>query len=87
MFKATCRIYGAFFFRQPQYFVRHPEAIKLITVKAFDHFEDHRGFGGAADHDKIWSNSMFMMRGQRWRDMRATMSPAFTGSKMRRVCA
>lgn len=27
--------------------------------------------------------SLFMMRDQKWRDMRATLSPAFTGSKMR----
>lgn len=26
-----------------------------------------------------------MLRGQRWRDMRATLSPAFTGSKMKQM--
>lgn len=26
-----------------------------------------------------------MLRGQRWRDMRTTLSPAFTGSKMRQM--
>lgn len=31
----------------------------------------------------MFGNSLFLMRGERWRDMRATLSPAFTGSKMR----
>lgn len=54
-------------------------------MKAFDHFPDHRGFGEDADYDKFWSNSLFMMRGEKWRHMRATLSPAFTGSKMRHM--
>jgi cytochrome P450 family 9 len=33
--------------------------------------------------DRLFSRSLFIMRDQRWRDMRATLSPAFTGSKMR----
>lgn len=30
-------------------------------------------------------NSLFMLKGEKWRDMRATLSPAFTGSKMRQM--
>lgn len=35
------------------------------------------------DSDDLFANSLFLMRGQRWREMRATLSPSFTGSKMR----
>lgn len=73
-----------FDFRTPQYVVRSPEIIKQIAVKDFDYFEDHRTF---ADEklDKLWGNSLFLMKGKKWRQMRATLSPAFTGSKMRKT--
>lgn len=71
-----------FDFRMPQYVVRDPEVMKQITMKDFDHFEDHRGFFDASC-DKLWGNTLFFMTGEKWRNMRATLSPAFTGSKMR----
>ncbi|XP_031624487.1 uncharacterized protein LOC116341517 [Contarinia nasturtii] len=77
-------IYGMFDFRMPQFVVRNPEIIKQIGVKDFEFFEDHRSF---ADEkvDAMWGNSLFLMRGEKWRQMRATLSPAFTGSKMRQM--
>lgn len=71
-----------FNFRQPQFVVRDPDVIKKIGVKDFDHFTDHVSFadGGL---DTLWSNTLFLMKGDKWRHMRATLSPAFTGSKMR----
>lgn len=77
------RIYGIFDFRVPQFMIRDPDVIKKIAVKDFDHFEDHRSFTDPTD--KLWGNSLFFMQGQKWRDMRATLSPAFTGSKMRQM--
>lgn len=35
--------------------------------------------------EPLFGKSLFMLTGQRWRDMRATLSPAFTGSKMRQM--
>lgn len=35
--------------------------------------------------DNLLSNSLFFMKGEKWRDMRATLSPSFTGSKMRQM--
>lgn len=62
--------------------VRDPEIIKKISIKDFDHFEDHQLFSDASG---LWSNSLLFMRGQKWRQMRATLSPAFTGHKMRQM--
>lgn len=70
-----------FDFRVPQYIIRSPEIIKQIGVKDFDYFEDHRAFTDEKT-DKLWGNSLFLMKGEKWRQMRATLSPAFTGSKM-----
>lgn len=73
-----------FVFRDPYVVVRDPELIKRFTVKDFDYFEDHRALVDA-DADELFGNSLFMMKGQKWRDMRATLSPAFTGSRMREM--
>lgn len=73
-----------FDFRIPLYIARDPDVIRQLTVKDFDYFEDHRSFV-ESDSDKLFGNSLFMLRGNRWRDMRATLSPAFTGSKMRQM--
>lgn len=78
------KMYGLFDFRRPQLVVRDPDLLKQLTVKDFDHFEDHRPFFDLS-RDDLFGNSLFMMKGQRWRDMRATLSPAFTGSKMRQM--
>lgn len=73
-----------FEFRKPFFFIRDPEVIKQLTVKDFDHFEDHLLFlNDEVDH--LFGNGLIMLRGQKWRDMRATLSPAFTGSKMRQM--
>ncbi|GBP77548.1 Probable cytochrome P450 9f2 [Eumeta japonica] len=63
--------------------IRDPELIKQITVKDFDNFVDHRNF--FHDADPLFASSLLMMKGDKWRHMRATMSPAFTGSKMKQM--
>lgn len=70
--------------RTPLYILRDPEVIKRMAIKDFDHFEDHRSL--IDDQvDELFGNSLFMLTGEKWRDMRATLSPAFTGSKMRQM--
>lgn len=76
------RIIGLFDFRSPLFLIRDPEMIKQIAVKDFDNFVDHRMFLDE-NSTNIFSKSLIMLRGEPWRHMRATLSPAFTGSKMR----
>lgn len=66
----------------PVYIIRDPELIKQITIKDFEHFVNHRSSVGESS-DSLLSRSLFLMRDKRWREMRSTLSPAFTGSKMR----
>uniref|UniRef100_A0A182LYC0 Uncharacterized protein n=1 Tax=Anopheles culicifacies TaxID=139723 RepID=A0A182LYC0_9DIPT len=88
----NARIHGMFNMRQPAYVVRDPELVKQITVKDFDYFVDHMTTGleqteqNNSNH-MLLGNSLVSLRGQKWRDMRATLSPAFTGSKMRLMFA
>ncbi|XP_026324726.1 probable cytochrome P450 9f2 isoform X2 [Hyposmocoma kahamanoa] len=69
---------------QPIILVRDPDLIKTITVKDFDHFMDHKQFF-PSDIDPLFGGSILMMQGEKWRDMRMTLSPAFTGAKMRHM--
>lgn len=78
------KIFGMFEFHRPIYVIRDIELIKQVTVKEFDHFVNHR-MTIDENVDRLFGRSLFIMRDQKWRDMRATLSPAFTGSKMRQM--
>ncbi|XP_044258700.1 cytochrome P450 9e2-like [Tribolium madens] len=76
------RFVGIFQFNTPILLVRDPELIKLITIKNFENFVDHFGFSNEKV-DLLWSKNLFASKGERWRDLRQTLSPVFTSSKMR----
>lgn len=85
------KICGFYDLMKPIVMMRDPEVIKKIAVKDFDYFMDHTPTmtnsspEGEVGGDSLFGNSLFALRGQKWRDMRATLSPAFTGSKMRHM--
>lgn len=54
-------------------------------IKDFDHFINRHSFHSEGTNDDLFSNSLFTMENERWRDMRNTLSPAFTGSKLRQM--
>lgn len=64
--------------------IRDPELIKEFTVKQFDHLSDHKLFMDP-ENDTLLGNSVAMMKGEKWRDMRSTLSPIFTSSKMKQM--
>uniref|UniRef100_A0A1L8E476 Putative cytochrome n=1 Tax=Nyssomyia neivai TaxID=330878 RepID=A0A1L8E476_9DIPT len=79
------KIIGHFDFRKPIIVILDPEIAKQVSVKDFENFVDHQEiFNEETDPD--FGNSLFALKGQKWKDMRATLSPAFTGSKMRLMC-
>ncbi|XP_055619255.1 probable cytochrome P450 9f2 [Toxorhynchites rutilus septentrionalis] len=86
-----CKIMGFYNFTDPIYLLRDPQVIKKIAMKDFDFFMDHSTMTGDSltedevDGESLFENMLFLLRGQKWRDMRATLSPAFTGSKMRHM--
>uniref|UniRef100_A0A8D8C5B5 Probable cytochrome P450 9f2 n=2 Tax=Culex pipiens TaxID=7175 RepID=A0A8D8C5B5_CULPI len=84
------KVTGFYDLTTPIFMLRNPDVIKKIGVKDFDYFTDHTPtMAGASEKevngDQLFANSLFALRGQKWRDMRATLSPAFTGSKMRHM--
>ncbi|XP_058829926.1 cytochrome P450 9e2-like [Topomyia yanbarensis] len=82
------KVFGLFDANAPLYVIRDPEMIKKIGIKDFDHFMNHRPIWGQAEGDHpnlLFAKSLFVLNDQKWRDMRVTLSPAFTGSKMRQM--
>lgn len=64
--------------------IRDPAMIKQLAIKDFDNFVDHRMMIDDKN-ENMFSKSLIMLRGDTWRHMRATLSPSFTGSKMRQM--
>uniref|UniRef100_A0A182PZA2 Uncharacterized protein n=1 Tax=Anopheles epiroticus TaxID=199890 RepID=A0A182PZA2_9DIPT len=85
----NAKVIGAYDLLTPNLLLRDPDCVKQIGVKDFDYFTDHTPFlpneSDTINSENMFLNSLFMLRGQKWRDMRATLSPAFTGSKMRQM--
>ncbi|XP_018302071.1 cytochrome P450 9e2-like [Mycetomoellerius zeteki] len=73
---------GYFDGMNPIVMIRDPDLIKAIGVKNFETFPDHRAFVDEAN-DPLFGKNLFSLRGERWRDVRTLLSPAFTSSKMK----
>ncbi|XP_063618744.1 uncharacterized protein LOC134791626 [Cydia splendana] len=78
------RFVGNFEFLKPVVLIRDIELIKKVTVKDFEYFLDHRSFV-SEDVDPFFGRNLFSLKGQEWKDMRSTLSPAFTSSKMKHM--
>ncbi|XP_052864367.1 probable cytochrome P450 9f2 [Anopheles cruzii] len=78
------RFFGYYDFLSPIYVIRDLELVKQICIKDFDHFLNHR-IELDENHDPLFGRALFAMRDTRWRNMRAVLSPAFTGAKMRQM--
>ncbi|XP_071633835.1 cytochrome P450 9e2-like [Temnothorax longispinosus] len=73
---------GGVDFFTPAIFLRDPELIRDIMVKDFEHFPDHRIFVDESV-EPLFGKNVFSLRGDRWKEMRTTLSPSFTASKMK----
>lgn len=75
------RYFGGFLFTNTGLIIRDVELVKKITIEHFDHFQDHNTSFFPKDDD-IFSKNLFSMKGSAWREMRATLNPAFSSGKM-----
>ncbi|CAD7083929.1 unnamed protein product [Hermetia illucens] len=78
------KYFGRFNLRMPFLTITDLELIKQIGVKDFLHFSNHTPFIDA-DDEPLFGRSLLMLKDQEWKDMRATLSPAFTGNKLRQM--
>jgi cytochrome P450 family 6 len=72
---------GTYVFTRPTLIVRGPEMIKSILVKDFVHFHDH-GASFDEETDPL-SAHLFMLTGQKWKNLRNKLTPTFTAGKMK----
>ncbi|XP_011704428.1 PREDICTED: probable cytochrome P450 6a14 isoform X1 [Wasmannia auropunctata] len=74
---------GIFTWRTPILIVKDPELIKNIFIKDFPTFADR----GITTHEKAepLSQNLFNLNPQRWRPLRAKMSPIFTSRKLKEM--
>nr|ARI68319.1 CYP9A113 [Mythimna separata] len=75
------RFVGMYQFVSESFLLRDVDLIKKVGVKDFEHFLDHRPIFSTTD--TFFSRILFSLQGQEWKDMRSSLSPAFTSSKMR----
>ncbi|XP_045497418.1 cytochrome P450 9e2-like [Colias croceus] len=76
------RFVGRYEFLNPVVEIKDLELIKKITIKDFEYFLDHRGFTDEKV-EPLFARNLFTLKGEEWKDMRSTLSPAFTSSKIK----
>lgn len=76
-------IIGIFQLTEPSYLICDPDLVKRITVQDFDHFPHRKALLPETKQNSLLGRGIFLSRGQKWREMRNILSPAFTGNKMR----
>lgn len=79
--KTTEPFIGMFGVTRPTLMVRDPELLRLIFIKDFSHFMD-RGVYIDEKHDPL-SGHLFSLSGEKWRNLRTKLTPAFTSGKLK----
>lgn len=75
------RIHGLYFSYRPTLIVNDPEIVQEVMVKDFSSFHD-RGLFVDPKVDPL-GDHLFLLGGQRWRDLRVKLSPTFTSGKLK----
>nr|CAD7258503.1 unnamed protein product [Timema shepardi] len=77
-----CNIGGMFEFIHPRYLVLDPALIRTMFVKDADFFTDHEH--PFTEHSEpVFGKSVFSLEGDKWKNMRHILSPAYTSSKLK----
>lgn len=79
---SDARYFGMMNLFTPAIMIRDPELIKEVMVKKFHHFPDHQSFVDDKT-DPVFGKNIVSLKGERWREMRNTLSPSFTALKMK----
>jgi cytochrome P450 family 6 len=72
---------GTYIFTKPGFIFRDPDIIKNVLVKDFTSFHD-RGFFIDEKIEPL-AGHLFLLPGNRWRNLRVKLTPTFTSGKMK----
>ncbi|XP_058788666.1 cytochrome P450 6a8-like [Phymastichus coffea] len=75
--------HGLYMFHSPYIMINDPELIRHVLVKDFANFCD-RGLYDNAEIDPLVGH-LFFLSGDKWRTLRAKMSPTFTSGKLKHM--
>lgn len=82
LYKATDEPYaGLYGLMYPMLVLRDPELIRRIMIKDFAYFTD-RGLYSDESFDPL-SGHLFALGGEKWRNLRVKLTPAFTSGKLK----
>nr|WCC72420.1 cytochrome P450 [Anopheles coluzzii]WCC72421.1 cytochrome P450 [Anopheles coluzzii] len=81
--KSSDRLLGIYLFFRPAILIRDPHLAKRIMVNDFQNFHD-RGVYCNEEHDPFSAN-LFALPGQRWKNLRAKLTPTFTSGQLRNM--
>ncbi|XP_046632822.1 cytochrome P450 3A2-like [Daphnia pulicaria] len=76
------KVFGYYDGPQPNLWITDLELIKAIFVKDFDHFVDRRTFNFKTKIVRKW---LTVVKGKEWKDIRSSVTPAFTTGKIKRM--
>ncbi|KAH1028059.1 hypothetical protein HUJ05_001463 [Dendroctonus ponderosae] len=80
-FKAQGKKHAGFYnFLQPVYFPLDTDIIKHIMQQDANYFASHATYNNP---DDVLSKHLFALEGERWKDLRAKLTPAFTSGKLK----
>ena len=78
--------FGGFMeYRRQVAFLMDLDLIKRVTVKDFDNFVNRRGMVLNEDDPTLFHKMLFNIEGQKWKDLRSAMTPAFSTGKIRKI--
>ncbi|CAK1596659.1 unnamed protein product [Parnassius mnemosyne] len=75
-------IVGFYEMMNPLLIIKDADLLRKITVKDFEYFVNRRGLGEDLQ-DPLFGRNLLLLKGEEWKAMRSTLSPAFTSSKIR----